>query len=379
VKLLDPRFADEAGVVSRFDREAGILEELDDPHIIRLLEGPERDGERLFFVMEYVEGKTVRELLAETGWLDGPLCLRIAMDVLAGLEVSHHRGIIHRDLKPGNVIVKKSGRSKIADFGLGLFFGATRFTASGEVFGTPAYMSPEQARGDKVDHLSDIYGVGVLLYEMITGAPPFDAEHPLVLMKKIVEQEPSPIESRRAGLPREINEAVEKAMRKDPRERFASAREMADVLATVEFEGESRGWEEPLRELVERDTTSVAAPAGDPGGSRIWVASLGLILLAATAGGAWAMWGREAESGKEVVLPNVSGTRLESAPPGKGETRDDPKPLGRGNVRLILRGGREIRGELLEGDGEALSVRDSKGELHRLPYGEIQKIFHDKQ
>ncbi|MHC4599670.1 MAG: serine/threonine protein kinase [Planctomycetota bacterium] len=374
LKLLDPRFAEGEEAASRFTREATILAELDHPNIVRLLAPPARSGSHLFFVMEYVEGRTVHELLAEAGWFGTGTAVQIGLDLLAGLSASHGAGVVHRDLKPGNVIVKKSGKSKITDFGLGLFFGATRFTASGEVFGTPAYMSPEQAEGGAVDHRTDLHAVGVMLYEMLTGSVPYSAEHPLVLMRKIVEERPRPVDHIRGDVPRDLVEIVGKAMSKDPADRFQAAHEMRAALENVELGADGEAWEGTMRELVERETAGVAVPKPRNKGRRVWALVAAVILLA---GFGIALWlaGRNGEEGGSrepapVRIPK-EGIR-ENGEPGVPE-KATPESASR-KVVVVLESGRELQGEFLEGDEKGITLRDSNGKTVRLAYGEISRI-----
>ncbi|MHC5039527.1 MAG: protein kinase domain-containing protein [Planctomycetota bacterium] len=377
LKILDTRFAGVEEAVTRFSREANILANLDDPRIVRLLAPPTALADTYYFVMEYVEGRSVRDLLAELGCFGLAETLRISFDVLTGLSAAHQAGVIHRDLKPGNIMVRKSGRAKITDFGLGLFFGGTRFTASGEVFGTPAYMSPEQAQGSNVDARSDLYAAGILIYEMLTGRPPFQADHPLVLMRKIVEEQPPPLRDFRSGIPDDLETLVAQAMAKDPAERFSSAEDMAKGLKAVELPTESVSDPTGIQEIIDRETMAVS-PVGP---KRRAFPLLGLALTVLMAGGI-------------LGLLWLRGGGEEPAPPKKPSPTQPPAPLtptagtagvmpsseeGAGSlarVRLILATSETIVGDFISADGEGIVIRDKNGKTWKFAFKDIRLIEH---
>ncbi len=214
----------------RFLREAQAAAAVEHPNICPIHEIDEADG-RVFFVMAFVEGRTITEMVA-----DGPLefeqAASIVRQVASGLEEAHEHGIVHRDIKGQNIIVNSKGRATILDFGLVQRKGKTRLTATGTTLGTAAYMSPEQARGEETDARTDLWSLGVVLYEALTGLHPFDSEHDLATLYQIVNEEPEPLTKYRADVPLELERVVERALVKDRRERYQSAAEIvADLTA----------------------------------------------------------------------------------------------------------------------------------------------------
>lgn len=215
--------------LERFLREARVAAKLVHPNIVQIYDiGAE--GRLRYLVMEYVEGRTLKDLLAERGRLDVPSALRIARSVARALQFAHERGIIHRDIKPANILLDRQGRVRILDFGLAksLTEGGG-LTAGGAMIGTPCYMSPEQAFAapEEVDARADLYSLGAVLYEMLTGRPPFEGATVLAILRKIEAEEPAP-----PGLSPSIDALVLKALAKDPARRFQSAAEMGEALRT---------------------------------------------------------------------------------------------------------------------------------------------------
>ncbi|MFN3487128.1 MAG: protein kinase domain-containing protein, partial [Planctomycetota bacterium] len=215
--------------LERFLREARVAAKLVHPNIVQIYDiGAE--GRLRYLVMEYVEGRTLKDLLAERGRLDVPSALRIARSVVRALQFAHERGIIHRDIKPANILLDRQGRVRILDFGLAksLTEGGG-LTAGGAMIGTPCYMSPEQAFAapEEVDARADLYSLGAVLYEMLTGRPPFEGATVLAILRKIEAEEPAP-----PGLSPSIDALVLKALAKDPARRFQSAAEMGEALRT---------------------------------------------------------------------------------------------------------------------------------------------------
>ena len=231
IKILPPYFAHEPGFSARFTREAKAVAKLNHPNILPIYDfGQER--ELSFIVMKYVATGTLRGILGE------PLPLEATVDVVrqmaAALDHAHRRGILHRDVKPSNVLLDEGHWVLLTDFGLAkMVEGSAVLTASGVGVGTPAYMSPEQGRGEQVDARTDIYALGVMLYEMATGRVPFQAETPMaVVIKHITDPLPLP-RSINPDLPESVERVILKALAKDRDDRFASATEMADVLCAA--------------------------------------------------------------------------------------------------------------------------------------------------
>ncbi|MDW8106883.1 MAG: protein kinase [Armatimonadota bacterium] len=211
--------------VARFMREARAAGSLTHPNIVTIFETEEENG-RYFIVMEYLEGDNLRQKMDREGALPPEEAVRIATQVLDGLAHAHARGVIHRDIKPENIHVLPSGLVKITDFGIARLKHEPTITMDGQVFGTPSYMSPEQVQGGAIDERSDLFSLGVILYEMLAGYKPFQGDSVITITYNIVHTEPpSP-----PNIPAPLEWVIRKALRKNPAERFSSAEEMKQAL-----------------------------------------------------------------------------------------------------------------------------------------------------
>ena len=215
----------------RFLQEARAAARLHHPNICPIHEVNEADG-RLFLTMAYLEGQTLSDLV-KTRILDTNKALDLAIQIANGLEEARRQGVVHRDIKCSNIIVNPQGHAYILDFGLALVSGAPRHTASGGVVGTPVYMSPEQAQGMALDHRSDIWSLGVVLFEMLSGRRPFEREQNLQVLYSIVNDPPAKLSSYCPGLPDGLENAVEKALAKNPNGRWNTAGEFAEELRRI--------------------------------------------------------------------------------------------------------------------------------------------------
>ncbi|HEY8075579.1 MAG TPA: serine/threonine-protein kinase, partial [Labilithrix sp.] len=232
LKVVHSHLAGDKQIRGRFQREAAILRRLEGPHICPVLETGEVPGEDptksvLFMALPKVDGRSLEAAMKE-GLLDVDRALDIMLEVCQALRSAHGQGVIHRDLKPANVILESAGRVVVVDFGMakivtGAGTGTTNLTAHNMLFGTPEYMSPEQARGDELDARCDVYAAGVMLYEMLTGTPPFSGATPLNVLTAQLTQEPDKPRTRAPD--REITASLEAvvmhALAKDPRDRYA--------------------------------------------------------------------------------------------------------------------------------------------------------------
>jgi Tol biopolymer transport system component len=229
VKIINPQALAGEETRNRFLRESRAGAALNHPNICTLYGADEADGV-LFMSMEFVDGPSLRAKIDER-----PLPLEEALDIAIqageGLKAAHQNGIVHRDIKPGNILINKSGRVKILDFGLAQMLDLSQFTITGTVMGTPAYMSPEQLQAGKADERSDIWALGVVLYEMLSGRLPFKNQSGQGLAYQIIHQEPEPLTALRSGLPIEIDQIVAKALAKDPAERY---QHVDDILVDLQ-------------------------------------------------------------------------------------------------------------------------------------------------
>jgi serine/threonine protein kinase/Tfp pilus assembly protein PilF len=266
LKLLPRQYAQDEGIRTRFKREAQAAAALNHPNIVTIHEVSEQGG-RPYISMEYIEGPTLKELIAEKE-MSTDRVLDLATQMAAGLAAAHAEGILHRDIKPQNVLVDRQGRVRILDFGLAKLKTDSMITETGSTLGTVAYMSPEQAQKMDVDARSDLFSLGIVLYEMVTGRLPFRGDHHAAIMYSIVNENPEPMARFKADVPESLERIVEKALRKDRDTRYQSA---ADMLAD-------------LKEL-QRDSTSAGISAIGPARPRRRSASAGLVaaLLAAAA------------------------------------------------------------------------------------------------
>ncbi len=230
LKVLPRNLADEESSRKRFIREARSAASLNHPNIVQVYSAGEEDG-YVFMAMEFIRGRTLKAVIEEQGQFEYREALRIARDVAAALQAAHNNGIIHRDIKPSNIMLTGEGEVKVADFGLSRSVSAnSRITRTGTYLGTPAYSSPEQCESHDLDERSDIYSLGAVLYEMMTGEIPHEADTPLSMMKKIVEREPRPIEKFNDSVPEDVTVFVRTMLSRDPDDRFQDAGEVISEI-----------------------------------------------------------------------------------------------------------------------------------------------------
>lgn len=227
LKVLFPNFTGDSTSVERLYREAQAAARLDHPNIVEIYEVGEHEGLH-FIAMKYVDGEPLDAILQQ-GPMPPARALKILAQVASALDYAHRHNVVHRDIKPSNIIVSAGDRITLTDFGLAKGTGSATLTSSGALVGTPAYMSPEQARGDEIDYRADIYSLGVVAYEMFAGRPPFTG-NPLSIIMAHASQTPPPLRQFRPDLPAGVEAAVMKALAKEPAERYATAGEFAAVL-----------------------------------------------------------------------------------------------------------------------------------------------------
>ncbi|GAB4526456.1 MAG: hypothetical protein Kow0063_00740 [Anaerolineae bacterium] len=233
IKVLHSHLAGDEDFIERFEREATAVAKLRHPHIVTVYDFDIEDG-RYYMVMEFVEGPTLKAELKERS-LKGQIfslteTTHIFTSLASAIDYAHSRGMVHRDLKPANVMFTADGQVVLTDFGIARIVGATRLTVTGAIAGTPAYMSPEQGQGERGDERSDIYSLGVVLYEMVTGRVPFDADTPFAIILKHIN-DPLPLPSEvNPDIPEGVERVILKAMSKNPDDRYQTAGEMARAL-----------------------------------------------------------------------------------------------------------------------------------------------------
>ena len=231
LKLLHRRFAEDEEFVERFRREASSAASLQHPHVVGVFDRGEWDGTS-YIAMEHLEGHTLKQIILDEAPLDPVRAIDLAVQILRAARFAHRRGVIHRDLKPHNVIVDGEDRAKVTDFGIARA-GASDMTQTGSIMGTAQYLSPEQAQGHAVDERSDLYSIGVVLYEMLTARIPFDGESAVTIALKQVSEPPVPPRRLNPAIPPPLEAIVLQAMEKDPARRFADADEFIAALERV--------------------------------------------------------------------------------------------------------------------------------------------------
>src|SRR3954453_15798772 len=289
LKLMGGRFAEDPEYHERFRREAQAAAGMQHPNIVGIYDRSEWDGTP-YIAMELVDGKTLKELVTERGPLPPDVAAGLTEQVLQALGYAHRRGIVHRDVKPQNVIIDHDGQAKVAGFGIARAGDTSQMTQTGAIIGSMQYLSPEQAEGYPVDRRADLYSVGIVLYELLTGRVPFDGEAPIAIAIKQINEPPVPPGQLRPGLPPALEAVVLRALEKDPARRYQSAEEFIAALEAARRAPARRVVvEEPIPEELER-------------GSRWWIWALVLLVLAALAVGAYLLL-----AGNKVTVPNVVG------------------------------------------------------------------------
>ena len=253
IKILNAKHASDEQFVERFRREASSAAGLSHPNIVQIYDRGKAEG-TYYIAMEVIEGLSLKELIIKHGPSPIPVAVNYGRQILAALRFAHRNGVVHRDIKPHNVLVDEEGRVKVTDFGIARA-GASEMTEVGSIIGTAQYLSPEQARGAPVDARSDLYSVGVVLYELLTGEAPYNGDTPVEIAMKHLSAVPEPPSVKRPEVPPELDAVVLRALAKNPDDRFQSVEEMDADLNAI-----SKGME--ISETTTDAATTVLAGAG---------------------------------------------------------------------------------------------------------------------
>jgi serine/threonine-protein kinase len=428
LKLLDDRHASDEQFVERFRREAQSAAGLNHPSIVSIFDRGYAEG-TYYIAMEYLDGRTLKELLVKNGPTPVPIAIDYARQILGALAFAHRNAIVHRDIKPHNIVVGGDGRLKVTDFGIARS-GASQMTEAGSIVGTAQYLSPEQARGAPVDPRSDIYSLGVVLYEMLTGKVPFSGDTPVEIAMKHLSQVPEPPSKLRDGIPHDLDAVVMRALAKDPEQRYATAEEMdADLARVARGVAVARETEDAMTQvlsgagistaqtMIQRPRTNVTPPAPPvyrqpgyydyeepPRGRSVWPWLLAIGLIIAGGIGGWFLYTKiqdQLNSNKPVAVPDVlllqqdlaklkitqagltpqivKGTS-DTVPPGQVAKEDPPSgtKIGKGStVTLTVSTGKpkvpvpDVVGQDVEAALTALAGAGLQPKIHR--------IYSDKQ
>src|SRR5688572_8096139 len=333
IKILGDRHAGDDQFVERFRREAKNAAGLSHPNIVSVYDRGEAEG-TYYIAMEYLDGRTLKELILSRGPAPPRIAIEYARQILAALRFAHRHGVVHRDIKPHNIMVDSDGRLKVTDFGIARAeqAGGSQMTEAGSIIGTAQYLSPEQARGAPVDQTSDLYSTGIVLYELLTGGVPFNGETPVEIAMKHLSQVPAPPSTHRAEIPRDLDYVALRALAKDPSDRYHSAEEMdSDLERIARGIGVSAETAEAATTVLsgtdvgEAATTIRPATAAgttytpgryyeydEPARRRsIWPWLFGTLLVALALVGGWFAW-QEVQSqlsaAKPVAVPDVVGS-----------------------------------------------------------------------
>ena len=327
VKILHARYADDPSFLARFRREAQAAASLTHPNVVGVYDAGEEGG-RPFIVMEHVRGRSLSERLSESR-LTVQRALEITGDAALGLHYAHERGLVHRDIKPGNILVADDGQVKVADFGIARAVNAENATQTASVFGTAAYIAPEQAQGQEVDRTTDVYALGCVLYELLTGRAPFEGDSAVALAYKHVSEMPTPPSEVHSDLPADCDAIVLKAMAKDPADRYPTARELNADLQRLQSGMPVQapalaGWAAATQALDSDQTVALGTSdtfttdhpddADEPPSRRgVWLALLAIVVVALFALAGVLLAGILGQDTVEAAVPDVTGMDVEAA------------------------------------------------------------------
>ncbi len=262
LKLLADQGSANDEAIARFETEARAIARLNHNNIVSLYEFGQENGIH-FFAMQFVDGSTLDQILQKKKTLPVYIVMDFAKQICRGLLYAHRQGIIHRDIKPHNILITRDGTCLISDFGIAQIARENRITLTGIAIGTPEYMSPEQAKGEELDHQTDIYSLGILLYEMLTGNPPFTGKNPVSVAYNQVHNQPIPPSTNREDIPKRLELIILKALKKDRKDRYKSIEGMLNDLDTVVVDEKSNLFESLIKKEPEEPDNRITDRRND--------------------------------------------------------------------------------------------------------------------
>ena len=323
IKILAPQFADDEGFVQRFRREAQAAASISHPAIVSVFDTGSDDGVH-YIVMEYVEGRTLAEFLTGGGRIMPDRAIAITQEVCRALDAAHAQGVIHRDIKPGNIMLNPRGEVKVTDFGIArMTTTADTVAQTAAILGTASYLSPEQAQGQPVDGRSDLYSLGCVLYEMVTGRPPFLGDSPVAVASKQVLEQPVAPSKLNPDITQDLDAVILRSLAKNPANRYQSAEEMRADLERV-----ARGLPVEATPLLapaatqafdRPDQSTAVLPPPEPERRSPWVpVAVTLILIAILGAVLWflaanLLGGDDKQTSVKIAVPPVVGERQKAA------------------------------------------------------------------
>jgi eukaryotic-like serine/threonine-protein kinase len=379
LKVLLSKYAEDPQFIERFRREASAAASLNHPNIVQIYDRGEGEG-TYYIAMEYLDGRSLKEIILRYGPLRADHVVSIAGQILEALRFAHRKDVIHRDIKPQNIMVDDEGRVKVTDFGIARAGSASAMTETGSILGTAHYLSPEQAQGGQVEAGSDLYSLGVVMYEMVTGALPFTGDNPVAIAMQHVHEAPVPPRSLTPAVPENLENVILRALAKDPSQRYLTAQAFLDDLKLVK-EGQEVtlppdfGDQETrlMAALESADPTQVrrsgsAAPANRPRETAprrrrsAWPWILVLLFVVVLGGGAYGLMTILDTGGQGAIeIPNLAGKTLQQA-------KDQLDPLG---LKVAEGGAAESSTKYAKGQ----VIRQDPGSGKRANKGDTVKVW----
>ncbi|MDQ3430097.1 MAG: Stk1 family PASTA domain-containing Ser/Thr kinase, partial [Actinomycetota bacterium] len=327
LKVMSVRYAGDDEFVERFKREAQSAAALSHPNIVSIFDRGETDDGTYYIAMEYLSGGTLKDRVLKRGALPPQTAAAVALQIAEALKAAHDRDVIHRDIKPQNILITGSGDVKVTDFGIARAASSSTMTRTGHILGTAHYISPEQAMGEPVGPASDLYSLGVVLYEMLTGEMPFDADTPLGIAMKHVNGHLVPPQILNGAVPDGVNAVTVRLLAKDPADRYGSDAELIeDLERVVAGLDPSDATTEMTTGVMPASATRIGPPLPPQGVRRegkrrrrrapLILALLALLILAPLAWAGYTLLGNAQEAAKpipQVAVPDLVGKTLEEA------------------------------------------------------------------